>query len=524
MGAKDQFDDEDLNASFYGGDTFDDMIAKVTDSTTIVDDLLGQLEPTKRKKDANDDDAVVRRESSSDGGDVGDDASLDSSDISGESTISVVSATAMKYQAPPLLNDDESTIDMRPPAPEVSTVSSYVDQLNQHEQSKAKLVKAGICAACIAVIVGVALAVFAATGNKVEGGISSQVTVSSGLPSPVNQNPSSAPIMIAVDAFPMDSIHLIQLTLQNLPDGPLPPDYRASIVSFIEVLLVECLGDSIFELLDVADVGGGGGTSRSLVLSRRLNFNLQLRIVVRGPSNYSEDDVRSYVMDVIKARSDDIVSYLEALDSDTFEYVAVSVGTFDITGLVVSPQTEVPTARRTTEPTVSPSKVPTAEPTIEVSLSTPSPSLSPETDLPTTNTPSLSPKTDLPTTNTPVTKSPTKKPSLRPTRNPIPRTIPGPTPTPLQMDGSMISPYGTATEPVGSPTTPSNGSVNQGPVIAPVSAGPSNGYFCAKTSYTENWNILLEFNCELQCPSMSHLDCPGGHQCSLSEYCGTHRG
>jgi hypothetical protein len=511
MGAKDKSDGEDPKASYYGGDTFDDMIAKALDSTTMDDDLLGQLKPTKRKKDSGEDDAVVRRvsvESSSDGGDAGDDASLDSSDISGESTISAVSATAMKYHATPLVNDDESTIDMRPPAPEVSTVSSYVDQLNQHERSKARFVKAGACATCIAIIVGVVLAIIAATGDKDEGGIGSHVTTSTGLPTSVNRIPSSSPIMVAVDAFPMDTIHPVQLTLQNIPDESLPADYRTSIVGFIELMLVESLGES-FELLDVADVGGDGGTSRSLVLSRRMNFIFKLRIVVRGPSNYSEDEVRSYVTDVINARSEDIVSYLEALDSDTFKYVAVSVDTFDVTALVVSPQTEVPMAARTIEPSASPSEVPTEVSTIKVDVDTPSPSLSPETDLP--------------TTDTPVTKSPTKKPSLRPTRNPTSRTIPAPTPPPSQMDGSIISPYGTATEPVGVPTPPSNGSVNQGPVVAPVPGGPSNDYFCAKTSYTENWNILLEFNCELECPSMSHFDCPGGHQCSLSEYCGNRR-
>jgi hypothetical protein len=497
------------------------------DSTTVDDDLLGQLTPTKRKKDSDDDgrDRRASVESSSDGGD--EDASLDSSDISGESTISAVSETAMKYHVGPLVNDDESTIDMRPPAPVISTVSSYVDQLNQHERSKARFFKAGVCATCIAVIVGVLLAIIAATGDKDEGGIGSQVTTSTGLPTHVNRIPSSAPVVVAVDPFPMDTIHPIQLTLQNIPDGPLSADYRASIVSFVELMLVESLGES-FELLDVADVGGDGGTSRGLALSRRLDFTLKLRIVVRGPSNNSEDDVRSYLMDVINSRSEDIVSYLESLDSDAFKYVAISVGAFDITALAASPQTEIPTAARTVEPSVSPTEAPTVVSTSKVDVDTPTPSSSLETDLPTTvapvtESPLSSPETDLPTTVALVTESPTKKPSLRPTRNPIPRSLPVPTPPPSQMDGSMISPYGTATGPVSTPTPPSNGSVNQGPVVAPVPGGPTNNYFCAKTSYTENWNILLEFNCTLECPSMSHLNCPGGHQCSLSEYCGIRR-
>jgi len=532
MGANAETADGDPSASYYDEDTFDDLIARAMDSTAIDDDVLGQLEPTKRAKDMidddvlgqlkptkrakemNDDDADVDLEESLEGGDVGDDASLDSSDISGESTISEVSAKAMSYNAPPLVNDDESTIDMRPPAPEVSTVSSYVEQLNQYERSKGKFIKAGVCAICIAIFVGVVLAVIAASGNKDEGGISSQVIVS-GLPASVTRNPSSAPVTIAVDSKPTETIHPIQLTLQNVPDGPLPANYRASIAGFVQEMLGGSLGDS-FEVLEVADVGVGGGSSRSLVLSRRLETNLPLRIVVRGPSNYSEDDMRSYLMDVIKARSEDIVAYLKALDLDKFKNVVLSVSTFDATAPLaptsLSPQTEVPLARQTIEPTVSPSLSPHTE--VPANLSTPSPSLSPEVM-------TAAPTSDAPTTISPVTNSPTNKPSLRPTRDPVPITITGPTPSPLQVGGSIISPYGTATDPIGSPTTTSDGSVNQGPVLAPAPIGPSNSYYCAKTTYTENWNILLEFNCELKCPSMAHTDCPGGHQCSLSEYCDT---
>ncbi|KAL3772440.1 hypothetical protein ACHAW5_008730 [Stephanodiscus triporus] len=491
---------EDPSATYYDGDTFDDMIAYAMDSNTINDGVLGRLESTKRATDMDDDDADVDLEELSEGGGGVDDASLDSSDISGESTINEVSSKAMPYNAQPLVNDDESTLDMRPPAPEVSTVSSYVDQLNQYERSKGKFIKAGVCAVCIAIIVGVVLVVIAATGNKD--------------PAPANQNPSSAPVMIPFDTNPIETIHHVQLTLQNIPDGPLPADYRASIVGFIEELLKESIGESL-EVLEVADAGGGGGTSRSLVLSRRLETYLQLRIVMGGPSNYSEDDVRSYVVGVIKARSEDVVAYMKALDSDTFKNVTLSVDTFDATGLMVptaspslSPQTEVPTATQTTESTALPSLSPQTE---MPNLRTPSPSLYPEVT------------TKAPTTIAPNTKSPTNKPSLRPTRIPIPLTLPVPTPSPLQSGGSIISPYGTASDPVGSPTTTSDGSVNQGTVLAPVSGGPSNSYFCAKTSYTENWNIMLEFNCELGCPSMAHTDCPEGHQCSLSEYCGSLR-
>ena len=67
----------------------------------------------------------------------------------------------------PLVNDDESVIEMKNPAPVSQSVSSYVDQLNRKERGKSTMIKAGVCLAFIAIIVGVPLAVISTkNGNK----------------------------------------------------------------------------------------------------------------------------------------------------------------------------------------------------------------------------------------------------------------------------------------------------------------------------------------------------------------------
>ncbi len=60
-------------------------------------------------------------------------------------------------------------------------------------------------------------------------------------------------------------------------------------------------------------------------------------------------------------------------------------------------------------------------------------------------------------------------------------------------------------------------------VTAPSDSDVISNYYCAKMSYTESWNIVLDFNCELPCPSGA-LDCPDGHQCQTSDYCSSIQG
>ena len=158
--------ESDPNASFYGEDIFDDMIAKVMDAAdknnskvrvqalSPVIEIDGNPSVDIRSTDGNNNNNINDNDietgsspgnddSTNTGSDV---ASLDSEEISGESDISEVEEKEKSsYYPQPLIHDDESTIDMRPPAAETQTVSSYVDQLNQQERRKGKLVKAGVC-------------------------------------------------------------------------------------------------------------------------------------------------------------------------------------------------------------------------------------------------------------------------------------------------------------------------------------------------------------------------------------------
>ena len=176
--------ESDPNASFYGEDIFDDMIAKVMDAAdknnskvrvqvplAPVIEIDGtpsdDIRSIDDNKNTNDNDIETGRnspgnDSTNTGSDV---ASLDSEEISGESDISEVEEKEKQsYYPQPLIHDDESTIDMRPPAAESQTVSSYVDQLNQQELRKGKLVKAGVCSFIVAIAIGVVLAIVM-TGN-----------------------------------------------------------------------------------------------------------------------------------------------------------------------------------------------------------------------------------------------------------------------------------------------------------------------------------------------------------------------
>lgn len=563
MPAAEAADEEDRNASFYGEDIFDDLIAKAMDPTAG-----GDTSPSKMETAFDNDERVVvegtpaNLENSEEGG-GGDDfstggsdadvASLDSGEITGESDISeAVEEPIESYNPSPLVNDDESTIDMRPPAPNNQTVSSYVDQLNRSERSKGRLIKGGAFAICIAIVVGVILAVISLTGDSNDdiNSITSQVSTPGVPTAPVDQTslapaiPIPAPVVPAPTMKPVmatrtETVHPVQLTFENVPAGyRLAENDRTSIINFIRELLGDHLDDS-FELLGVAYARDSGGRYRRLNTG---SFSLPLVLVLRGSSNFSEEFVRSYVIEKIQERSTNIVNYLKAYNWKTFNNVRISaVETYDIADLI--------------DPTVSPSLSPiTGQPTTSPSLPyrtgepTASPSLPPQTELP-TSSPSRSPETftqPLNTENKP-TKNPTRRPSqnptLRPTWTPRPTPSPTPRPTPIPTPRptpnptprpslrptrrptnkpvtSIISPYGAA-DPASNPTpaAANDDSVNQGPGWASTPSGPSNGYFCAETSYTANWNILLDFKCDLACPSKAHAECPGGHQCHTSDYC-----
>jgi hypothetical protein len=565
----DDADDGPPSTPYYNENTFDDIIVQIA-GPGIFD-----LEPTKRGNKSNSmkptKDGVVdleenkqsavnrRRDDYEDDDDEDEDdgaASLNSSDISGDSTISEVSKKEEEarrnynsYTSKPLVNDDESTIDMRPPAPEASSVSSYVEQLNQFNRSKGRLIKVGVFSTCIAIIVGVIIAVIV-TATTTRGGGGGGTVVSTPTNNQVQSTsvgilqPSSAPVqsMMVTSA----TILPIQLTLQNIPDEPLNVDVRESIIAFINVLLNQNLGESI-EILDITDLtvdGGSSGTTRSrnrrhVIARRRLDSTLQLRIVVSGPPYYTEDEMQSLVIQTIDDRSQNIVDFLKSLDSETFQDVTIVVeeGTFDVTGSSSS------SSSSTVSTSLSPqTNAPTSEPTMTlIASTTSSPTLSIEviTEVPVTVSPSYRPS-NLPSYAPSISPSNIPSQSLStnlptPWRNllkpqpaqPTPPTISAlePIPSPNYED-DVISPYGTATSPYGTATSPvvgsspaalpPDGSINQGPALLAV-VGTSNNNVCANVTYTANWNMLLIFNCSLKC--LIHTDCPGGHQCSPSDNC-----
>ena len=541
-------DDGPPSTSYYNENTFDDIIVQMLEPTKrgnksnmkTTKDV--DLEENKQSVVVNGRDNEVDDEDDDDGAE-----SLNSSDISGDSTISEVSKkedearrTRNSYSSKPLVNDDESTIDMRPPAPEASSVSSYVEQLNQFNRSKGRLIKVGVFSLCIAIIVGVVIAVIVTASTTTRGGggggagtndNEQQVVVSTPANNQVQSTsvgivqPSSAPVQSMVSSA---TILPIQLTLQNIPDGPMNFDVRESIIAFINVLLNQNLGESI-EILDIADMTGGTTSRRR----RQLDSTLQLRIVVSGPSYYTEDEMRSLVIQTIDDRSQNIVDFLKSLDSETFQDVSIVVeeGTFDVTGIsssTVSPSLSPQTKAPTSEPTMTVIASTTSSPTLSIEVITEAPiTVSPS--YPPSNSPSFVPSD--PPSYAPSQSLSTNLPT--PWRNllkpqpaqPTPPTISAldPIPSPNYEDdiispyGTATSPYGTATSPVGSSTAlPPDGSINQGPTLV---VGTSNNYVCANVTYTANWNILLVFNCSLKCPSMVHTDCPGGHQCSPSDNC-----
>jgi len=555
-------DEKYKNASYYGEDIFDDLIAEALDSSQHGDAGPERSTAEPRVVDITPSKKSRRRRSVDDDGDDDDAASLDSEEISGGSDVSEVEKERNMYAPPPLINDDESTVDMRPPAPQSQTVSSYVDQLNRTERSKGRLIRAGAFAIVIAIVVGVILAVVSLGGGRKDGGGSSSVQASTPRGPPVTQTastvattlvPTAGPVILT----PIETIHPLKLTFQNIPAGyRLPEDHRASIIGYIGELLEDYLSGE-FELLEVAYArqGGGGGNQRTIIggsppsralrtsqpsqRRRLLSFALPLRIVLRGPPTFSEDFVRSYLVEEMNDQSTYIGNYLKAFDWETYKNVRISAEIYDFADLI--------------EPTMSPSlppqtRSPSLSPSMRPQTRTPttSPLLSPETRSPTVS-PSRSPNvaklliTKPPTTRSPVvvvtlptmpvlhvvpvTPEPTREPTRRPTRWPTPRPTRTPRPTPTSRPSfrptRRPTPRPTARptlatrRPTNRPTpSPTPRPVLSFPVAPSVPSSGSNGYFCAKKSYTADWNILLEWGkCEMPCPSMSHSDCPGGHEC-----------
>lgn len=160
----------------YNKDDFDDMISSAV------------IEPTRRGQQSQegyngqDENAPIMVDLTPDDAPSEDDDmnSLNSDDISGGSDISDVEqareangkAGNKNFTPRPLINDDESTVDMRPPAPVNQSVSSYVEALNQQQTRKNRIVKCGMVFILLGLVIGVVLAIVSVTGKNTSNDVS----------------------------------------------------------------------------------------------------------------------------------------------------------------------------------------------------------------------------------------------------------------------------------------------------------------------------------------------------------------
>ena len=160
----------------YQAEDFDDAIINAMNASSEKVDANDGVASDTYQRSENDnghDDNFERRGSfgtdSSDGSEA-DNMSLESDDMSIASDCSDKNNRNDhdndRVSHVPLVNDDESVIEMKNPAPVSQSVSSYVDQLNRKERGKSLLIKAGVFLAFIAIIVGVPLGVISTNDNK----------------------------------------------------------------------------------------------------------------------------------------------------------------------------------------------------------------------------------------------------------------------------------------------------------------------------------------------------------------------
>ena len=440
--------ESDPNASFYGEDIFDDMIAKVMDAADKNNSKVRVQAPSpvieidgtpSDDRSINDNNNNINDNDIETGGSPGNDdstntgsdvASLDSEEISGESDISEVEEKEKSsYYPQPLIHDDESTIDMRPPAAETQTVSSYVDQLNQQERRKGKLVKAGVCSFIVAIAIGVVLAIVMTRNDD------SSVTKPLSYDDYVTASSPSSPQPVK-PIPPITTVdNQVQLTFDNIPDGyRMPDDDRTSIINFLDTLIGnyiltdKYLGDS-FELLGVTNGYDKGSTSTSRGTTLRVqpprrrleSLNLPLLISVKGPSNISPNVIQAKVIQMVEDRSKNIMNYVKAYDYATFKDATLSVRSYDLKDLIIKQpvSTKPPTGRPTTaSPTVRPQTLapPTLKPVVPISSKSPI-TMAPQTPV---TRPPVRPKPPPPITSSPITASPSSKPI---TPSPTPKLI-----------------------------------------------------------------------------------------------------
>lgn len=483
----------------YKGEDFDDAIINAMDaSSERASSDYGAAADMHRNEDYNDydDDDDVERGSlntDSSGGSEADGMSLQSDDISIDSDsdcsgedenkdeddhVSVISNV-------PLVNDDESVMEMKNPAPVSQSVSSYVNQLNRKERGKTWLITAGVLI-FIAITVGVPLAVTSLSGNKSKG-VSDGNTVEQSSDSQTDQN---IPSVFANDENALDKLfRSVEVTMNgaiSLSGLVIPTGESEVAKDVLEKAITETVSKSLTRdqtlmNLSVTSIGESKGRILYRVLEEGI-FVVKYEMIVKERCRDCNDNVFESIRkalyiqvasDVIKAIAtgdfnDDLHNQAKIAGNNALLSAIAFDGFFErqasLSTQPTAPPTRLPTPQLQPIPAFNipqrplpPSKQPSSPITAFLPQLPPPPTLrpspispvaqatyfdtpSPTTMAPVTSSPSLSPVTEAPVTQAPFTLPPvefaptdppvivTPKPTRRPTKRPTPRPTIWPTP------------------------------------------------------------------------------------------------
>ena len=372
----------------------------------------------------------------------------------------------------PLVNDDESVMEMKNPAPVSQSVSSYVDQLNRKERGKSTLIKAGVFLIFIAIIVGVPLAVVSLTGNKSKGVSDDNVVVQS----PGSQNDKNSPWANAGDENVLDNLfRSVEITMNgtlSLSGLAIPTGSIEAVKVVLGQAIAETVSNSLTQDQTVMDVtvksiDDGGGRILFRVLEDGFSL-VEYEMTVKEKCRDCNDNILQSMREALYQQvASDLIDAIDTGDfTDNLHKQAKNSGNNLLLSAIVidgdfeahsslstQPNNELSPALPTQPPTPQripaftlpqlPPPPPTPPPSATIYVITrspttapitPSPTLSPVTTSPATEAPFTLPPVEFVPTDPPVltappvelltlkpTKSPTKRPTARPTPRPTPR-------------------------------------------------------------------------------------------------------
>jgi hypothetical protein len=446
----------------HHGDDFDAMIQNaMSASSEQVSEAANIAHPSENDDNFTED---LERGSLSAGSSAGSDADANSL---GSDDISVVSDEEDHQDSfvshVPLVNDDESVMEMKNPAPVSQSVSSYVDQLNRRERGKSRLIIAGVFAFFIAFTVGITFAVISVTGSK-EKGVGTGQVVGQSPGSPKDQN---SPGVNAGEENILDnlfrSVEIIIDGTISLSGLVIPTGMLKAVKDSLEKAIAETVSNSLTQ--DQTVTGVIVTLSRGRVLYRVLNdiSVVVFEMTVKEKCRDCDDKILQSMKETLYQRV--VSGLMEAIDTGDFtdnlhkqaktsgNNALLSVNAIDADFAMrasqpTQPNNQVPEFILPQLPPPSPTLPPstisnvatyspvaqttyvsTPHPTTMAPI-TPSPTLSPVTAAPVTKAPFALPPVEFAPTDPPVltappvvlaTPNPTKNPTNSPTLRPTPR-------------------------------------------------------------------------------------------------------